>query len=113
MGLSDMLKGAATIALDEIERRGSQSALGDTPSGSLQSILDKLQRSGLEDAVKSWIDRNSQNVPVSADQIRQALGDEHVRALAGSLGLPVDALLESLAKHLPEAAAQQSTPPAN
>jgi uncharacterized protein YidB (DUF937 family) len=38
---------------------------------------------------------------VSVDQIRAALGDERVRQIAASLGIPVDQVLGQLSQHLP------------
>jgi uncharacterized protein YidB (DUF937 family) len=62
--------------------------------------LQQLQRSGLGPQVASWLG-NGANMPVTVDQLRQALGDEHVRQLAAALGLPVDQLLAQLSQHLP------------
>ena len=70
----------------------------------LQTILAKLQDAGLGNEVASWVDKNKGNLPISTDQIRTALGDEHVQQIAKSLGIPIDAVLAALAEKLPEAA---------
>jgi uncharacterized protein YidB (DUF937 family) len=57
--------------------------------------------------VASWLG-NGANLPVSVDQLRAALGDEHVRQLAASFGIPVDQLLAQLSQHLPAAVDQMS-----
>jgi len=46
---------------------------------------------------------NGANLPVSVDQLKDALGDPHLRQLAAQLGLPVDQLLGQLSQHLPGA----------
>ena len=62
--------------------------------------------------VASWVDKNKSNLPISADQIRTALGDEHVQQIAKSLGIPVDAILAALAEKLPEIANAAGPAPA-
>ncbi len=48
------------------------------------------------------------NLPVTADQLRAALGNEQVRQLAQHFGLPVDRALEMLFQHLPTVVDQAS-----
>src|SRR6266550_8713133 len=67
--------------------------------GDLQGIVAKLQQGGLTEQVKSWLG-NGANLPVTADQLRAALGDERVRQVAASFGIPVDQLLGQLSQHL-------------
>jgi uncharacterized protein YidB (DUF937 family) len=76
--------------------------LGNTDLGSLGGLLDQLQKSGLGPQVSSWLG-NGANLPISVDQLRQALGDDTVRQIATSLGIPVDQLLGQLSQHLPAA----------
>jgi uncharacterized protein YidB (DUF937 family) len=76
--------------------------LGQTNLGSVGGLLQQLQQSGLGPQVTSWLG-NGQNLPVSADQLKQALGDEHLRQLATQFGIPVDQLLGQLSQHLPAA----------
>lgn len=76
--------------------------LGKTDLGGLQGIVSKLEAAGLGDQVKSWLG-NGENLPISADQLRAALGNEQVQQVARQLGLPVDAALNMLAKHVPDA----------
>jgi uncharacterized protein YidB (DUF937 family) len=76
--------------------------LGKTDLGSVGGLLQQLQQSGLGPQVASWLG-NGQNLPISADQLKQALGDEHLRQLATQFGLPVDQILGQLAQHLPAA----------
>jgi uncharacterized protein YidB (DUF937 family) len=81
--------------------------LGNTDLGSVGGLLQQLQKSGLGAQVTSWLG-NGANLPISADQLRAALGDERVRQLATSFGIPVDQLLGQLSQHLPAAVDQMS-----
>jgi uncharacterized protein YidB (DUF937 family) len=76
--------------------------LANTNLGSVGGLLQQLQKSGLGPQVTSWLG-NGANLPVSVDQLRAALGDEHIRQLAASFGIPVDLLLNQLSQHLPAA----------
>ena len=76
--------------------------LGKTDLGSVGGLLQQLQQSGLGPQVASWLG-SGQNLPVSVDQLKGALGDQHLRQMASQLGLPVDQLLGQLSQHLPGA----------
>ena len=88
--------GAAVLpaVLSEVMGTGSQ--------GGLSAIVAKLEQAGLGEQVKSWIG-NGQNLPISADQLRQVLGNDTVRQLAAKYNIPVDQLSEVLAHQLPVA----------
>ena len=81
--------------------------LSRTDLGSIGGLLERLKQSGLGPQVASWLG-NGQNLPISIDQLKTALGDEHVRQLATQLGLPVDQLLDQLSQYLPGAVDQMS-----
>jgi uncharacterized protein YidB (DUF937 family) len=74
--------------------------LANTDLRSLGGLLDQLQKSGLGPQVNSWLG-NGANLPISVDQLRQALGDDTIRQIATSFGIPIDALLNQLSQHLP------------
>jgi uncharacterized protein YidB (DUF937 family) len=76
--------------------------LGRTDLGSIGGLLQQLQNSGLGPQVASWLG-NGANMPVTADQLKNALGDQHLQQLARQLGLPVDQILAQLSQHLPAA----------
>jgi len=69
----------------------------------MQSMLAKLQDAGFAKQVQSWLDKNKDNLPITPDQLRKALGDQHVQQIAESLGIPMDQVLDALAKFLPAA----------
>jgi uncharacterized protein YidB (DUF937 family) len=76
-------------------------ALAKTNMGDLQGLVSKLQQGGLGAQVQSWLGSGG-NMPVTADQLKAALGDEHVQRLAAHFGVPVDKVLSLLSEHLPE-----------
>lgn len=74
--------------------------LGTGSQGGLNAIVAKLEQAGLGDQVKSWIGAG-QNLPITADQVRQVLGNETVKQLAARYNIPVDQIAEVLAHQLP------------
>jgi uncharacterized protein YidB (DUF937 family) len=74
--------------------------LGNTNLGSAGGLLAQLQQGGLGNEVASWLS-NGANMAVSPDQLRSALGNDHLQQMAQSSGLPLDGLLAMLAKQLP------------
>ena len=108
--MSDIFGSILGSALRGLEGKGSAGALpdilsqvlGKTDLGSVGGLLQQLQQSGLGPQVASWLG-NGQNLPVSVDQLKGALSEEHLRQLATQFGLPVDELLGQLSQHLPGA----------
>lgn len=84
---------------------GGGGAGGEGGQTSLQSTLETLAANGLADHVGSWLSNNP-NIPVTTDQIRDALGSQQVQNMANSVGLPVGDFLQHLAEHLPQAASE-------
>jgi uncharacterized protein YidB (DUF937 family) len=70
--------------------------------GGLQNVVSQFEKNGLGDTMKSWISQGP-NLPITADQIHQALGSDMVKNLAAKMGLPADKIAELLAQHLPQA----------
>jgi uncharacterized protein YidB (DUF937 family) len=68
--------------------------------GGLSAIVAKLEQAGLGDQVKSWIG-NGQNLPITADQIKQVLGSDTAKQLAARFNIPIDQLSQVLAQQLP------------
>jgi uncharacterized protein YidB (DUF937 family) len=84
--------------------QGGPASAGEAQGG-MAGMLETLAANGLAEHVGSWLSNNP-NMPISADQIRSALGSEQVQSMANSAGLPVGDFLKHLADHLPAAAAQ-------
>lgn len=70
--------------------------------GGLSAIVAKLQQAGLGEQVKSWIG-NGQNLPITAEQLQQALGSDTAKQLAARFHIPLDQLSQVLAQQLPQA----------
>ncbi len=117
MSWSDALKGALGNLVGEAEQTALpqliEKVLGPER---LQAILAKLKDAGLGPQVSSWLDKNRDNLPITPEQLRAALGDEHVQQIARSLGIPLDKVLELMAQYLPQAASEAgpaAAPPAS
>ncbi len=68
--------------------------------GGLAGLAGAFQEKGLGDIVSSWIG-TGQNMPVSADQIQQVLGNEQIQAFAQKAGIPAETAGPQLAELLP------------
>ena len=142
MGLFDTLAGAVGSALGQSgtgSESGAQNILGNLlqqggvgQSGSIvgqllgglgggsaaggqsgmAGMLETLAASGLGEQVSSWMSNNP-NMPVSVDQIRNALGSDQVQQLAAQSGLPIGDFLKHLAEHLPQAASEAAGTPSS
>ena len=77
-------------------------------SGGLVGLLGMLEKGGLGHLVSSWIS-TGQNLPISAEQITQALGSDKISQLAAKVGLSPQAASSSLAQLLP-ALVDRATP---
>jgi uncharacterized protein YidB (DUF937 family) len=112
MGLFDQLiggalRGAMGNAESQLLPGLLGQLLGQTNLGNMGGLLQQLQQGGLGTQVSSWLS-NGQNLPISADQLRSALGNEQVQQMAQQAGLPVDKLLAMLSQHLPQTVDQMS-----
>lgn len=72
----------------------------NSSSGGLAGLVQTLQKNGLTDIVNSWVG-TGQNLPVSAQQIKQGLGGDLLNQLASKAGLSPDAASSQLANLLP------------
>jgi len=110
MGLFDQLGGTLKAALGQEAKAMAPgliaAALSRTNLG-LQGIVDILQQNGLGSQVASWLG-NGQNLGISVDQLKAALGNEQVQNLAASMGLQTDEMLNVLSQNLPDAVDQAS-----
>jgi uncharacterized protein YidB (DUF937 family) len=97
MGLLDGIMGGvigveiATLLNGYIEKRGG-----------LQGVLADFEKNGYGDKVKSWVGTGP-NLPISAEQVQQALGSERVKELGAKFGIPMDKVAAQLAEYLPKA----------
>ena len=92
--LSQLGAAVLSVVLSEVMGSGGQ--------GGLSAIVAKLEQAGFADQVKSWIG-TGQNLPITADQLKQVLGNDTVRQLAAKYNIPIDQVAEVLAHQLPVA----------
>jgi len=108
MGILDSLENSPAFkgALGQLEAAVVpvvlSEVLGNGSQGGLSAIVAKLQQAGFGDQVRSWIG-NGKNLPITADQLQQALGSDTVKQLAARFNIPVDQLAKILAQQLPAA----------
>jgi uncharacterized protein YidB (DUF937 family) len=76
--------------------------MGNGGQGGLSAIVAKLQQAGFGDQVKSWIG-TGQNLPITAEQLQQALGSDTAKQLAARFNIPLDQISKVLAQALPKA----------
>ncbi|MCB1887291.1 MAG: DUF937 domain-containing protein [Rhodocyclaceae bacterium] len=68
--------------------------------GGVMGLISKLQEGGLAAQVASWIG-GGDNLPVSGEQIQQALGSDLLTSLGGQVGMTADQAGNGLADQLP------------
>jgi uncharacterized protein YidB (DUF937 family) len=76
--------------------------MGNGGQGGLNAVVAKLQQAGFGDQVKSWLG-NGENLPITAEQLQQVLGNDTVKQLAAKYNIPVDQISQILAQQLPKA----------
>ncbi len=67
----------------------------------LDTLALKFREAGLKDQVDSWVAKGK-NLPVTAAQVKAALGPEKLKAMADRLGTDIDAAAERMAAALPD-----------
>ena len=79
---------------------GVMDLLNNNPAGGLGGLVQSFKDKGLGDIVSSWVGTGS-NLPISSEQIQQALGAEQVQHLAGKAGISPETASANLAELLP------------
>lgn len=70
-------------------------------SGGLASLVQNFKDKGLGETVASWVG-TGENLPISAAQIQQVLGNQQIQQLAAEVGISPDMVTSHLAQLLPE-----------
>jgi uncharacterized protein YidB (DUF937 family) len=99
MGFLDSLRSAAGGFAGDEAHQAFGSVLQNTQLGGMSGLLDQLRQGGLGDQVSSWCEGAASNV--APEEIRGALGEEHVQAIASRLGISTDDVAQQLSEHLP------------
>lgn len=106
MGLFDSLASHLTEGREELAGapkkliEGALEMVHDQKDG-LKSLVDRFQASGFGEQVKSWVS-TGHNLPISADQIRQAFDKDQLEMLALKTKLSVEEVTSHLAASLPQ-----------
>jgi uncharacterized protein YidB (DUF937 family) len=104
MGLFDQVLGGVVGQFGNNQQKGSLMDLAtnviQSQPGGLSGLLDQFRSAGLSSQADSWVS-TGQNVPVSGDQVTNALGHGNVQTMAQKLGLPPGATAAALAALLP------------
>jgi len=78
----------------------AQGGAASSGAGGLPDLIAAFQRNGLGDVVQSWVG-SGQNLPISPDQLQQALGGDLLGSLSQQLGRPQTEVSSGLAELLP------------
>lgn len=103
MGLLDSVMGAV---MGQVQQQGGVAGVlgellaNDGAGGGLRGLVEKFNEAGLGEVVGSWIGKGD-NLPVSADQLKEVLGSDLLGKLAGQLGVDPAQASGQLADLLP------------
>ena len=68
-------------------------------SGGLQGLMERFQEAGLGNTISSWI--GGDKVPITAEQVQQALGDGQLQQISEESGLSQNDTADRLSELLP------------
>ncbi|MGZ9081062.1 MAG: YidB family protein [Rhodoplanes sp.] len=98
--VSGVIKGLVNINPATIPGLAMQ-YLSKTELGDVNGLLKRLRQGGLDREVESWLGPGP-NLPVSPDQLRNALGEDVIEQFAAATGFSADKLLPLMAAYLPQ-----------
>lgn len=103
----DLMKMGQQLLADKMGDKagGMMEALSGMTGGNLDlgSLMGKLKEGGLGGQVDSWMG-DGDNEPVSADQLKSALGDGELAAASEKMGVSEDEAAQQLSDALPDLA---------
>ncbi|STZ76258.1 Uncharacterized protein conserved in bacteria [Bergeriella denitrificans] len=105
MALMDTLLNVASQALGGNSQQGSMVNMAIDlvrQQGGLGNLLSRLQQGGLGDALSSWISADQDNMPVSGNQLQNALGSDTIGQIAAKFGMDGQQASDLLAQVLPK-----------
>lgn len=101
MGLFDSVAGAVLGKLGGDQGGMAQVAMEMfNQNGGLSGILEKFKEGGLGETAASWVGTGA-NIPVSAEDISNVLGNGTIAAMAAKFGINPETLSAQIAEHLP------------
>jgi uncharacterized protein YidB (DUF937 family) len=103
----DLMKMGQELLADKLGDKagGLMEGLAGLTGGNLDigSLMGKLKEGGLGDQVDSWMG-DGDNAPVSADQLKSALGEDQIAAASEKMGVDTDTAAQQLSESLPDLA---------
>ena len=81
--------------------------VGSLAGGGLEKALGKLDEKGLGDKAESWIGTGA-NKAINSDQVKDALDNDQIEAVAKKLGVSPDQAADAIAEYLPKIVDQVS-----
>lgn len=103
----DLMKMGQELLADKLGDKagGLMEGLAGLTGGNLDigSLMGKLKEGGLGDQVESWMG-DGENAPVSADQLKSALGEDQIAAASEKMGVDADTAAQQLSESLPDLA---------
>jgi uncharacterized protein YidB (DUF937 family) len=69
--------------------------------GGLAGLINMFTNKGLGDVASSWVS-TGENMPISAEQLRNVLGSDQIEQIAGQLNIPGQDALSGLTSMLPQ-----------
>lgn len=106
MGLFDgvignVLNSAINNLAADAENPLLRSALGFLQEqGGVAGVVEKFQQGGLAQEAASWVSTGD-NLPISAEQIQQVIGNGKLAEMAEKFGISSEDISAQLAQHLP------------
>lgn len=101
MGLLDSITGSILGKLGGEQGSMAQVALDlFNQNGGLSGILEKFKEGGLGETAASWVGTGA-NIPVTAEDISNVLGNGAIADLAAKFGINPETLSAQIAEHLP------------
>jgi uncharacterized protein YidB (DUF937 family) len=101
---SDMFGGKPPPGGEPADSRLIQAALAlladSGQNGGLRGLVEHFQEAGLGNTISSWIG-SGENVPITAQQIREALGGGQLQQISEEAGLSEDETADRLSQLLP------------
>jgi len=70
-------------------------------AGGLSGLVQQFQQGGLGHVIQSWVS-TGQNLPITAQQVQQVLGNTQVQAWATKMGISPETLSQQLSTALPQ-----------
>jgi uncharacterized protein YidB (DUF937 family) len=95
----DLNKLLSSVGGDHVTKM-VQSLMGQT-GGGLNELVGKLNNSGLQQQLSSWIGKGD-NQPISAQQVTNALGADTIATAAQHAGVSTEQAASDLAQALPQ-----------